>query len=100
MAEPEQKKKKVTLGVAWREARELILRYRSRMVIGFLIMLINQLAGLELPASSKFRIDTVLQAGQRHLLLPIALAVLGEPVAARVPVQRGRAGEAGAVPSA
>ena len=80
MAEPEQKKKKVTLGVAWREARELIWRYRSRMAIGFLIMLINQLAGLVLPASSKFLIDNVLKAGQRHLLLPIALAVLGATV--------------------
>ncbi|HEU5217925.1 MAG TPA: ABC transporter ATP-binding protein [Gemmatimonadales bacterium] len=77
MAEPEaKKKKKVSLGVAWREARELIWRYRGRMAIGFLIMLVNQLAGLVLPASSKFLIDNVIKAGERHLLLPIALAVL------------------------
>jgi subfamily B ATP-binding cassette protein MsbA len=80
MAEPEKKKKKVTLGAAWREARELIWRYRSRMAIGFLIMLINQVAGLVLPASSKFLIDNVIKGGQRHLLLPIALAVLGATV--------------------
>ncbi len=78
MAEPDKgKKKKVTLGVAWREARELIWRYRSRMALGFAIMLVNQVAGLVLPASSKFLIDNVLKGGQRHLLLPIALAVLG-----------------------
>ena len=77
MAAPEKKKKKITLGLAWREARELIWRYRSRMAIGFLIMLVNQLAGLVLPASSKFLIDNVLKGGQRQLLLPIALAVLG-----------------------
>jgi ABC-type multidrug transport system fused ATPase/permease subunit len=81
MAEPEKKpKKKITLGVAWREARELIWRYRSRMALGFLIMLVNQVAGLVLPASSKFLIDNVIKGGQRHLLLPIALAVLGATV--------------------
>ncbi|HEV8198147.1 MAG TPA: ABC transporter ATP-binding protein [Gemmatimonadales bacterium] len=80
MAEPEKKKKKVTLGVAWREARELIWRYRSRMALGFFIMLVNQVAGLVLPASSKFLIDNVIKGGQRHLLLPIALAVLGATV--------------------
>ena len=80
MAEPEKKKRKVTLGVAWREARELIWRYRSRMALGFFIMLVNQVAGLVLPASSKFLIDNVIKGGQRHLLLPIALAVLGATV--------------------
>ena len=33
MAEP-PKKKKVTLSIAWREARELIWKYRGRLALG------------------------------------------------------------------
>ncbi|HTL05944.1 MAG TPA: ABC transporter ATP-binding protein [Gemmatimonadales bacterium] len=75
-APPKKKKKKVSLSVVWREARELIWRYRGRLAIGFGIMLINRLAGLVLPASSKFLIDRVLKAGETSLLLPLAGAVL------------------------
>ncbi|MGQ0701662.1 MAG: ABC transporter ATP-binding protein [Gemmatimonadales bacterium] len=71
------KKKKVTFSVAWREARELIWRYRGRLALGFAIMLVSRLAGLVLPASSKYLIDEVIVAGQVHLLPPIAFAVLG-----------------------
>ncbi|HEV8600460.1 MAG TPA: ABC transporter ATP-binding protein [Gemmatimonadales bacterium] len=71
-----KKKKKVSLSVVWREARELIWRYRGRLAFGFAIMLINRLAGLVLPASSKYLIDHVLTAGQTQLLLPLAGAVL------------------------
>lgn len=71
------KKKKVTLGVAWREARELIWKYRSRLLIGFGIMLVGRLAGLVLPYSSKYLIDNVLVARDGSLLLPLAAAVLG-----------------------
>jgi hypothetical protein len=57
MAEPaatppeKKKKKKITFSMAWREARELIWRYRGRLALGFGIMLISRLAGLVLPAS-------------------------------------------------
>ncbi|HEX7023701.1 MAG TPA: ABC transporter ATP-binding protein [Gemmatimonadales bacterium] len=74
------KKKKVTFSVAWREARELIWKYRVRLAIGFVIMLINRLAGLVLPASSKFLIDNVIRGGDDHLLLPLALAILGATI--------------------
>ncbi|HEV8150954.1 MAG TPA: ABC transporter ATP-binding protein [Gemmatimonadales bacterium] len=79
MAEaPEQKKKKkVSLHVVWREARELIWRYRGRLAFGFGIMLVNRMAGLVLPASSKYLIDKVIKAGETRLLLPLAGAVLG-----------------------
>jgi ABC-type multidrug transport system fused ATPase/permease subunit len=79
MAEP-PKKKKVTLSVAWREARELIWRYRGRLALGFAIMLVNRLAGLVLPASSKYLIDRVIKEHDSSLLLPVALAVLGATV--------------------
>ena len=77
---PPKKKKKVPLSVVWREARELIWRYRGRLALGFGIMLINRLAGLVLPASSKFLIDRVLKAGESSLLLPLAGAVLAATV--------------------
>jgi len=80
MADAPKKKKKVSLGVVWREARELIWRYRGRLAIGFGIMLINRLAGLVLPASSKILIDRVIKAGESRLLLPLAGAVLAATV--------------------
>jgi ABC-type multidrug transport system fused ATPase/permease subunit len=75
-----KKKKKVTLSMAWREARELIWRYRRRLALGFGIMLISRLAGLVLPASSKILIDRVIKAGETRLLLPLAGAVLAAAV--------------------
>ncbi|PYP39511.1 MAG: ABC transporter permease [Gemmatimonadetes bacterium] len=74
------KKKKVSLSVVWREARELIWRYRGRLAFGLAIMLVNRLAGLVLPASSKFLIDRVLKNGEVRLLTPLALAVIGATV--------------------
>jgi len=76
MAEDPKKKKKVPLSVVWREARELIWRYRGRLAFGFAIMLVNRLAGLVLPSSSKILIDKVIKAGDTSLLLPLAGAVL------------------------
>ncbi len=74
------KKKKITFGLAWREARELIWKYRGRLLVGFLIMLLGRLAGLVLPASSKYMIDNILVARDESLLLPLAAAVLGATV--------------------
>jgi ABC-type multidrug transport system fused ATPase/permease subunit len=76
----QKKKKKVPLSVVWREARELIWRYRGRLAFGFAIMLVNRLAGLVLPASSKILIDRVIKAGESSLLLPLAGAVLAATV--------------------
>lgn len=81
MTGPEpKKKKKITFSLAWRESRELIWKYRGRIALGFLIMVVNQLASLVLPASSKLLIDDVLTQGKRELLTPIASAVLGATV--------------------
>ena len=76
----EKKKKKLSLSVVWREARELVWRYRGRLALGLGIMLVNRLAGLVLPASSKFLIDRVLKNGEIGLLTPLALAVIGATV--------------------
>jgi ABC-type multidrug transport system fused ATPase/permease subunit len=67
-------KKKVTAAAAWREARALIWAHRRRLAIGLALMLIGRLAGLVLPASSKWLIDDVLGGGRTDLLMPLALA--------------------------
>ena len=50
---------------------------RGLLAIGFAIMAVNRVAGLVLPASSKFLIDDVI--GKRHLqlLVPLVLAIVG-----------------------
>src|SRR5213082_2185583 len=69
-------KKTITPG-AWQEARGLIYAHRGRLGLGLGLLLVNRLAGLVLPASSKWVIDRVI--GQHHpeLLLPLALAAGG-----------------------
>jgi hypothetical protein len=75
-----QKKTRVTVSAAWREARELVWAHRRRLVLGRALMLISRLAGLVLPASSKWLIDDVVGAGRTELLMPIALAVAAATV--------------------
>jgi subfamily B ATP-binding cassette protein MsbA len=67
-------KKPVTTAAAWREAKALIWSHRRRLTIGLVLMLIGRLAGLVLPASSKWLIDEVLGNGRTELLMPLALA--------------------------
>ena len=67
-------KKKVSASAAWREARELIWSHRKRLGLGLALMLVSRLAGLVLPASSKWLIDEVVGKKRADLLVPIALA--------------------------
>jgi subfamily B ATP-binding cassette protein MsbA len=67
-------KKKVTASAAWREARELVKAHRYRLLLGLGLMLISRLAGLVLPASSKYLVDEVITNGRHELLMPIAIA--------------------------
>src|ERR671914_689904 len=68
------KKKRVTASAAWREARELVWAHRRRLAIGLGLMLVSRVAGLVLPASSKWLIDEVVVKGRVELLAPIAFA--------------------------
>ncbi len=67
-------KPKVDTKRAWREARTLLVDHRKSLAIGFLLMLVSRLAGLVLPASTKYLIDEVLGKHNTHLLTPLALA--------------------------
>jgi subfamily B ATP-binding cassette protein MsbA len=67
-------KKRVSVSAAWREARELVWKHRRRLALGLVLMLISRVAGLVLPASSKWLIDEVVGKKRIELLMPIALA--------------------------
>ena len=75
-----EKKKRVTLSSAWRDARDLVWSHRYRLGLGMLLMIVNRLVGLVLPASSKYLIDDVIIKHQGDLLIPLALAAGGATV--------------------
>jgi subfamily B ATP-binding cassette protein MsbA len=69
------KKPKPNYSNAWSEARRLIWQHRRRLAFGLALMLINRLAGLVLPWSSRYLIDQVVGQRRADLLGVIALAV-------------------------
>ncbi len=71
----EKKKKKVNYSSAWKEARKLMWDYRYRLALGGVLMIISQLSGMVLPASSKYLIDEVIGKERYELLKWIALAI-------------------------
>ncbi len=58
-----------------RAFREIIWPRRKLVLVGLVLILVNRLAGLVLPASTKYVIDDVIQGGQSRLLFPILGAV-------------------------
>src|SRR5580693_246327 len=69
-------KKKTDVWKALPEVWRLIHPRRGLLVLGFLLMAINRISGLVLPASSKYFLDGVIGKKQIHLLTPIVLAIL------------------------
>ena len=72
---PDKQKIKLKRANVWREAREIIWRYRRRVAFGLVVMTIGRVAGMAIPASSKFLIDDVLGRGRADLLIPLAIGV-------------------------
>ncbi|HVF51716.1 MAG TPA: ABC transporter ATP-binding protein [Pyrinomonadaceae bacterium] len=70
----EEKKKRPVSAEAWREAKDLIWAHRYRLALGMVLMLVNRLVGLVLPASSKYLIDEVIAKQRGELLTLIAFA--------------------------
>jgi ABC-type multidrug transport system fused ATPase/permease subunit len=60
----------------WIEAKNLIWARRGRLMMGLALMLVSRVAGLVLPATSKYLIDDVIGEG-RHELLPILAMAAG-----------------------
>lgn len=74
MAE-EKKKKKVDYASAWAEARKIVWSARWRLLIGSILLLISRLAGMVLPASTKYIGDEVFTNRNYGLIKWIALAI-------------------------
>ena len=73
-AKAEKKKK-----FAWKNLPDiwaLIKPRRGLLAVGFVLMAINRLAGLVLPASTKYFVDNVVVKKQLNLLTPIVLGIL------------------------
>ena len=70
------KGKSAGLGHLLKEAWPFIRPQRVLLLFGLLLMAINRLAGLVLPASTKFLVDNVIGKRQVHLLAPLALAIV------------------------
>ena len=60
---------------ALEEARALVWTHRKRLGLGLSLMLVSRLAGLVLPATTKFLMDDVIGRGNWDLLPTLALAV-------------------------
>ena len=73
MSKPE--KKKINYSSAWAEAKRIIWNARWRLAFGSLLMLISRLAGMVLPASTKYIGDEVFTNRNYSLIKWIALAI-------------------------
>lgn len=75
-AESNKKKKLASLGYVF---KDIIWPRRWLLLLGLVLIIINRLAGLVLPGSTKFLIDDVINAGKIDLLFTL-LAVVGAAV--------------------
>jgi len=73
-------KRKIRWSSAWADARELVWAHRRRLMLGAVLMIVNQAMGLVLPASTKYLIDVVIGQGRTDLLWKIALAAGGATI--------------------
>ncbi|HYL85334.1 MAG TPA: ABC transporter ATP-binding protein, partial [Candidatus Angelobacter sp.] len=68
---------------AWKNLPDvwaLIKPRRGLLAVGFVLMAINRVSGLVLPASTKYFVDNVVLHRQIQLLTPLALGVLGATI--------------------
>lgn len=75
MAEEKKDKKKVDYKSAWAEAKRIIWNARWRLAFGSALMLVSRLAGMVLPASTKYIGDEVFVKGRYEIIKWIALAI-------------------------
>src|SRR3970040_434308 len=69
VSDPKQAHKKKLSAGAWEEARALIWAHRKRLALGMALMVVNRMAGLVLPTTTKFLMDDVV-GRQNWALLP------------------------------
>src|SRR5687767_6388017 len=66
-------KKPLSFKVVLADAVELVRARKGRLAIGLGLMLINRVAGLVLPGTTKFLLDEVIGQGNRALLSQLIL---------------------------
>ncbi len=74
-ATPPKKPKIERLKGVWPDLWALIRPRRRLLALGLLLMAVNRVSGLVLPASTKFLVDDVILKRQTRLLLPLLAAV-------------------------
>ncbi len=74
---PPKKPKIERLRGVWPDLWALIRPRRRLLALGLLLMAVNRVSGLVLPASTKFLVDDVVLKHQTRLLLPLLAAVFG-----------------------
>ena len=72
-----KEKKSLKFTTVWREARDIVWQRRGRLGIGLAMVVVNRLASLVLPSSSKYLVDEVIGNGRGEILGWLALAVAG-----------------------
>ncbi len=75
-----RKKPKVDFKNVRAEALHLVREHRRTLAVGFVLMIINRLAGLVIPAMPKFLIDNVVAQHRPELLTALVLAAAGAAV--------------------
>jgi ABC-type multidrug transport system fused ATPase/permease subunit len=79
----ENEEKKPKRRNAWKNLPDvwaLIKPRRGLLALGFVLMAVNRVSGLVLPASTKYFVDNVIGKRQIQLLTPIVLAVLAATI--------------------
>jgi subfamily B ATP-binding cassette protein MsbA len=64
------------LSRAWREVREVVDAHRRRLALGLSLVLVNRLAVLVIPVSSKYFVDEIVIKRRGGLLLTISLVAV------------------------
>ncbi|MBI4908293.1 MAG: ABC transporter ATP-binding protein [Acidobacteria bacterium] len=76
-AERIEKKGATNWKLVWPEVWALVKPRRTTLAIGLVLIVISRVAGLVLPASTKYLIDDVIGKRQAEMLLPLFFAILG-----------------------
>jgi subfamily B ATP-binding cassette protein MsbA len=68
------------LRALWPDIKELVRPRRGLLALGMVLMAINRVSGLVLPASTKYLVDNIITKGQYYLLRTLILAVVGATI--------------------
>lgn len=76
-AERIEKKGATNWKLVWPEVWELVKPRRATLAVGLILIIISRVAGLVLPASTKYLVDDVIGKRNAEMLMPLFFAVLG-----------------------